>query len=73
MINAPNGFYAGKRAFSEIARASGVDLSGEIKIMQISYKGYLIFLDNHLQDHTIIGIGDPYATIAKIISDSINK
>lgn len=61
------GFFAGKKAFDLIARH--VCASDKKSPVEIVYNGFPINLDNMLSESAVIGIGEPYATIAKQMSE----
>tara|TARA_R110002020_G_scaffold445489_1_gene657405 strand:+ start:321 stop:533 length:213 start_codon:yes stop_codon:yes gene_type:complete len=62
-MNNVEGFFAGTKAFNLIAMATGDTSDPNLK--EIVYNGFSIKLDTMLNESDVIGIGEPYATIAK--------
>ena len=58
-----DGFYAGKKAFNLILEAIGEDTNSDIK--EIEYNGFTIKLNPASEDTTVMGVGWPYADIAR--------
>lgn len=66
-----DGFYAGKRAFDLILEAIGEEDKTNVK--EVQYNGLTIKLDPMSEASVIIGVGEPYAEIAKKMSEHFNK
>lgn len=69
-LNRNPGFYAGRNAFkllSEFAPSNTL-----VKPGLMIYNGFEINLDNHIGKSEVIGVGEPYASIAKEMEKEIN-
>ncbi|AUR83217.1 hypothetical protein NVP1032O_37 [Vibrio phage 1.032.O._10N.261.54.F5] len=64
------GFFAGTKAFNLIAAQIGV--SDDHILREIEYNGFSIKLDTMLNESDVIGVGEPYASIAKKMQEHFN-
>ncbi|QZI93261.1 hypothetical protein SIPHO075v1_p0038 [Vibrio phage PS65A.1] len=64
------GFFAGTKAFNLIAAQVGAGDGHTLR--EIKYSGFSIKLDTMLNESDVIGVGEPYASIAKKMSELLN-
>lgn len=61
--NSINGFYCGSYTYNKILHAVGSDVQEDIQGYYFVYKDLRYYLDRMAEPNTIIGIGEPYATL----------
>lgn len=70
-VKVKDGFYAGNGAFNLIKNQIGANATKDMNV--ITYNGFKIFLDPMLENGSVIGIGEPYASIAKQMAKMIEQ
>lgn len=66
-LNVKPGFYLGKEAFGIVRDEVLPDMPGDIK--QFGHNGLLFILADDLGPYNVLGIGEPYATLANKLDE----